>query len=184
MHQQPTRVLLWWPLGRIHVHNSTQGDIADSPEDCSSVMQSKIMLPQPTRGHPPKHVGRFLHFHFWGGQGSISLREKEWQDRRNPGLEAQWGGSVGTPLKSPHLHICCTLPALTNMAPHLLPLGLSHPTGWQRPFPSLPLTGLSKWSIRNRHFTLGEENSFFACTGKPASSHSNEREGITWIHFN
>lgn len=153
----------------------------DSLEDCSSVMGSKIMLLQPTRGHPPKHLGRLLHFFFWRGQGSISLREKEWQDRRNPAPEAQWGGSVGTPLKSPHLHICCTLPAQTIMAPHLLPLGLNHPTGWQCPF--LPLTVLSKWSIRNRHFTLGEENSSFACTGKPASSYSNEREGITWIYF-
>lgn len=152
----------------------------DSPEDCSSVMGSKIMLLQPTRGHPTKHLGRLLHFYFWRGQGSISLREKEWQDRRNPGPEAQWGGSAGTPLKSPHLHICCTLPALTIMAPHLLPSVT--PLAGSAPF--LPLTVLSKWSIRNQHFTLGEENSSFACTGKPASSHSNEREGITWIHFN
>lgn len=149
-------------------------------------MGSKITLLQPTRGNPPKHLGRLLHFHFLRGQGSISLREKERQDGRNPGLEAQWGGAVGTPLESPHLHICCTLPALTILAPHLLPLGLSHPQSLAgcAHSPFLPLTILGKWSIRNRHFTLGEGNSSFACTGKPASPHSNQREGVTWMHFN
>lgn len=93
LHQWPTWVLLWWPSGQIHVHNSMQSDAADSLEDCSSVMGSKTVLLQPTRGHPPKQLGRLLHFHFWKGQGSISLRKKEWQDRRNPGPEAQWGGS-------------------------------------------------------------------------------------------
>lgn len=107
-------------------------------------MESKIVLLQPTRGHPAKHLGRLLHFHFWRGQGSISLRKKEWQDRRNPGPEAQWGGSVGTLLESPHLHICSTLLTLTIMAPHLLPLGLSHPSGWLHPSPFLPLSVLSK----------------------------------------
>lgn len=137
LHQRLIWVLLWWPLARIPVHNSTRGDAAGSPEDCWSVMGSKITLLQPTRGHPPKHLGRLLHFHFWRGQRSISLREKEGQDGRNPGLEAQWGGSVGTQLKSPHLHICCTLPALTILAPHLLPLGRSHPQSLAFPFPSL-----------------------------------------------
>lgn len=135
LHPWSTWVLLWWAPGQIHVHNSTWSDTAHSPEDSSSVMESKTMLLQSTRGHPPKHLGRLLHFHFWRGQGSISLRKKEWQDRRNPGLEAQWGGSVGTLLESPHLHICCTLPTLTIMAPHLLPLGLSHSSGWLCPFP-------------------------------------------------
>lgn len=142
------------------------------------------MLLQHTRGHSPKHVGRRLCLHFWRGQGSISLREKEWQDGRNPGPEAQRGGSVGTPLGSPHLHTGCTLPALTIMAPHLLPLASDTPLAGCAPSPLLHLTVLGKWGIRKRHFTLGEENSSFACTGKPASSHSSQSEGITWMHFN
>lgn len=90
-----------------------------------------IQLPPAARSHscycaPPETIlqsalAGSCFFHFWRGWGRTAPKEKEWRDGRNQGLEAQRGGRVGMLPESPHLRVCCTLPALQISAPRSLP---------------------------------------------------------------
>lgn len=133
---------LGWPLPQTHICNSKWGEVVGSPEAHPAAGGSRTpLLLCPGGGHSPKHLGRLLLLHFWRGRGSTPPREKERQDGRNPGPEAQRGGPVGMPPKSPRLCIYCSLPAPQILAPCLLPptLCLSHPAAQLCPsaFPSL-----------------------------------------------